>query len=87
MAVNPRKQAQQDEQGDLWVPVEKGLLKWEELAELSELLADRHPGRQAPSEITVFKSNRGQEITYVALAAAVFQKARVQGRGLVLDIV
>ncbi len=47
MAVNSRKQAQQDEQGDLWVPVEKGLLKWEELAELSELLAGHHPGRQA----------------------------------------
>ena len=86
MAVNSRKQAQQDEQGDLWVPVEKGLLKWDEVAELSELLAGRHPGRQAPSEITVFKNNGGQGITDVALAAAVFQKARAQGRGLALDI-
>lgn len=86
VAANSREQAQQDEQGDLWIPVQKGLLEWEEVVELSDLLAGRHPGRQSPSQITVFKNNGGQGITDVALASAVFQKASALGRGLVLDI-
>lgn len=86
VAVNSRAQAQQDEQGDLWIPVQKGILRWEDLVELSDLVAGRHPGRRSEDQITVFKNNGGQGMTDVAIASAVVRKARALGRGLVLDV-
>jgi ornithine cyclodeaminase len=45
------------EAGDLLQPLASGVLARERVrAELAELVAGAHPGRQSPNEITLFKS-------------------------------
>jgi ornithine cyclodeaminase/alanine dehydrogenase-like protein (mu-crystallin family) len=68
------------EGGDLLGPLQKGLLYPESLVELGQVVAGRHPGRQDAEQITLFKSH-GIALEDIALAAAVYQKARERGAG------
>jgi alanine dehydrogenase len=62
------------ESADLIEPVAAGTLDWLEVHELQEVVAGETPGRQAESDIVVFKSN-GIAAWDVAAAAAVVAKA------------
>jgi ornithine cyclodeaminase/alanine dehydrogenase-like protein (mu-crystallin family) len=77
-----REQAIQDEQADLFDPVQAGLLAWNEIGELAELVAGRIPGRTGDAQITVFKQNSDQGIGYMALARYVYDLARRVGLGI-----
>jgi ornithine cyclodeaminase/alanine dehydrogenase-like protein (mu-crystallin family) len=63
------------ESADLSEPVETGVLDWLEVHELHEVVGGELPGRQAPDDIVVFKSN-GIAAWDVAAAAAVVELAR-----------
>lgn len=76
-----RQQAIQDEQGDLAEPVERGLLRWEDIHDLSDLVAGRVPGRSGPQQITLFKQNSDQGVGMMALARLAHDKARAAGIG------
>jgi len=75
------EQAQQDEQGDLLEPVTKGLLQWQEIRGLGQLVAGKVPGRTDPKEITLFKQNSDQGVGFMALGRLVYDKARAAGLG------
>jgi alanine dehydrogenase len=62
------------ESADLIEPVEGGTLDWLEVHELQEVVGGQTPGRQADTDIIVFKSN-GLAAWDVAVAAAVVVKA------------
>jgi ornithine cyclodeaminase/alanine dehydrogenase-like protein (mu-crystallin family) len=62
------------ESADLIEPVASGVLDWLEVHELHEVVAGELPGRQAPDDIVVFKSN-GIAAWDVAAAAAVVERA------------
>jgi len=81
IVINSRAQAEQDGQGDLMVPIERGILTWDRVGELGELVGGRTPGRTSAEQITLFKNNAGQGIADVALAALVARRARELGRG------
>lgn len=68
------------EAGDLLAAVEAGALRWEEVTELSLIVAGRAPGREAPDEITLFKS-LGLAVEDIAVAARVYRRALAEGRG------
>jgi len=53
----------------------------ERAVELWELLAGRHPGRTSATQLTVFKSV-GTGLQDLALARAIYERARPLGRGL-----
>lgn len=72
--------------GELHHALEAGLIKREQVhAELSEIVAGRKPGRLSDEEITLFDST-GTALQDVSAAAAVYQKALSDGRGLRLDV-
>ncbi|MCI0529544.1 MAG: ornithine cyclodeaminase family protein, partial [Nitrospira sp.] len=73
------------ESGDLIVPIEKGIIHWGQIRELGEIVAGYVPGRRAPDEITLFKSN-GLAIEDVAVAAKVYELAKSQGVGVELPM-
>ena len=52
-----KQQAMMDEQADLFEPVEKGIISWDKIADLGELVVGKIAGRRSPQEITVFKQN------------------------------
>jgi alanine dehydrogenase len=68
------------ESGDLIEPVEVGVLDWLEVHELQEVVAGELPGRQAPDDIVLFKSN-GLAAWDVAIGAVAVERARERGVG------
>ncbi len=69
------------EAGDLVIPIRAGDLSADHVqAEIGEVLADRHPGRSRPDEITLFKS-LGLAIEDVVSGAYIERQARSRGRG------
>ncbi|MEE9144388.1 MAG: ornithine cyclodeaminase family protein [Candidatus Binatia bacterium] len=80
------QQAVQDEQGDIFDPVESGIIRWEQLIEIGPMIAGKREGRTKPDEITLFKNNAGQGVADVSLGALVLKKVKEKGRGQTLDI-
>jgi len=68
------------EAGDLLAAVEAGVLRWDEVTELSLIVAGRASGRGAADEITLFKS-LGLAVEDIAVAARVYRRAMAEGRG------
>jgi alanine dehydrogenase len=68
------------EAGDLIEPVAAGQLDWLEVQELHDVVAGELPGRQAETDIVVFKSN-GIAPWDVAIAHEVVRRARERGAG------
>ncbi|CAH2600919.1 Ornithine cyclodeaminase [Rhodovastum atsumiense] len=56
VAVDSRETARL-ESGDLLPAIEEGVLHWETLPELGDVLLGRHPGRSSEEQVTVFKSH------------------------------
>ena len=72
------------ESGDLIETVAAGQLDWLEVHELHEIVAGELPGRQADTDIVVFKSN-GIAPWDIALAHEVVSRARERGVGATLS--
>jgi ornithine cyclodeaminase/alanine dehydrogenase-like protein (mu-crystallin family) len=79
VCCDSREQAQA-EAGDLVEPVERGVLDWLEVHELSEVVAGETAGRQQDDDIVVFKS-LGIAAEDLAVAALVVERARECGLG------
>jgi ornithine cyclodeaminase/alanine dehydrogenase-like protein (mu-crystallin family) len=77
-----KEQAIMDEQADLFEPVERGIISWERISDLGELVAGKVAGRRTPEEITVFKQNSDQGVGFMALAKLAHEKARAHGLGI-----
>jgi ornithine cyclodeaminase/alanine dehydrogenase-like protein (mu-crystallin family) len=76
-----RQQGIYDEQGDLAEPIGKGLLQWQDIKDLSSLLAGQATGRTDGNQITLFKQNSDQGVGFMALARLMHDKARAAGIG------
>ena len=79
LVVDSRAQAPL-EAGDLQGAVERGLLDWDQLPELADVVAGRVPGRQSPTEITLFES-LGLGLEDITVAKRVYERARAAGLG------
>jgi alanine dehydrogenase len=86
IVVCSKSQAIQDEQGDLFDPVQAKIISWDQVAELGSLLNGEAPGRTSDRQITLFKNNAGQGIADVALGALAFKKILERGAGQELPI-
>jgi ornithine cyclodeaminase/alanine dehydrogenase-like protein (mu-crystallin family) len=82
IVINSRAQAEQDLQGDIMIPVERGVVGWDHLHELSELVGGKVPGRTESRQITLYKNNGAQGVADVALATFAAKKARALGLGM-----
>ncbi len=81
IAVNSREQVIQDQQADLYDPVQAGWLDWDRVAEIGWVLTGQAPGRTSDDQITLFKNNAGQGIADLAIAARAYDLARERGLG------
>lgn len=79
IAVDSLEQAK-IESGEFVMAVEKGLLIWERVKELRQVVAGQMSGRENSEQITLFKS-LGLAIEDVAAAAVIYQKAKEQRAG------
>ena len=82
IVANSREQAIQDQQGDFYEPVEKGILRWDQIGDLCDLLTGEIPGRTSPEQITLFKNNAGQGVADIAIASRIFDLASARELGV-----
>ncbi|MGH7378640.1 MAG: ornithine cyclodeaminase family protein [Candidatus Methylomirabilales bacterium] len=73
IVVDSKEQAQ-IECGDLIAPMSRGLLSWDQVHELGEVVAGKIAGRERPGDITLFES-QGLALEDMAVAAVVYRKA------------
>src|SRR5437899_5770033 len=69
-----------EESGDLVEPMKRGLITWDRVHEISEVVAGKVRGRTNADDITLFKSH-GIAIEDVAVGPLVFERARDRGIG------
>ena len=62
------------------MPASRGVILWEQLRELWQVVSGVVPGRNSPQDITLFKS-LGMALWDIAAAKAVYDKAVAQGIG------
>ena len=80
------QQAIQDEQADIFDPVNRGVIKWEQLIEIGSILAGNKEGRTRLDQITFYKNNAGQGVADVALGAKVLENIKAKKAGTTLNI-
>jgi ornithine cyclodeaminase/alanine dehydrogenase-like protein (mu-crystallin family) len=80
------QQAVQDEQADIFDPVGRGVIRWEQWIEIGSIIAGKKSGRSRPDQVTLFKNNAGQGVADVALGALVLEKVRQRGSGEALSV-
>jgi ornithine cyclodeaminase/alanine dehydrogenase-like protein (mu-crystallin family) len=80
------QQAMQDEQADIYDPVQRGVITWDQLIEIAAILAGKEDGRTKTDQITFFKNNAGQGVADVALGAKVLENVRKKSGGRTLNI-
>lgn len=67
---------------DIRIPMEMGVLRMSDIhGNIGEVVAGVKPGRESPTEITIFKST-GMTIAYVNIAAKIYAKAKEMGLGV-----
>jgi ornithine cyclodeaminase/alanine dehydrogenase-like protein (mu-crystallin family) len=79
--VHSKEVAQLDQSPDVWEVAQKGIMKWEAIQEVQDLVAGKIAGRTSPGQITVFNNNTGAGTQFAALGAAVLRRARAMGMG------
>jgi len=77
-----RQQGIHDEQGDFVEPIAKGALRWDDIKDLSSLVARKIAGRTGAKQITLFKQNSDQGVGFMAIARLAHDKARAAGIGV-----
>jgi ornithine cyclodeaminase/alanine dehydrogenase-like protein (mu-crystallin family) len=82
IGIASRELAIQDQQGDIYDPVEEGKISWDKIAELREIVVGQKPGRRERQDITVFKNNGGQGIAELAIADLILNRARERKLGI-----
>lgn len=80
------QQAVQDEQADIFDPVQRGVIQWGQLIEIGEILAGIKEGRTKAEQITFFKNNAGQGVADVALGAKVLENIQNKNAGQVFRL-
>lgn len=81
LIVVDSREVAKGECGDLLPAIEQGLLYWENIPDLGEILLERRPGRTAASQITLFESH-GMAVQDVYTGRHVLDSARESGIGV-----
>jgi ornithine cyclodeaminase/alanine dehydrogenase-like protein (mu-crystallin family) len=79
--VHAKDVARQDQSPDIWDASQKGIIAWEDIHEIQELVAGRAQGRTHSDQITLYNNNTGSGIQFAAVGAAVLKRARSLGLG------
>jgi alanine dehydrogenase len=77
-----QQQGIQDEQGDFIEPIKNGVIQWDDIKGLAQLVTGKVTGRTDENQITLFKQNSDQGVGFMALARLAHDKARDAGIGM-----
>jgi len=86
IGVNSRENIRVDQPGDFMERLEKGIISWDKIVEVGEVLNGIKPGRSRTDQVTLFKNTGGIGISDVAIGGLLYKKAKEKGLGLELPI-
>jgi ornithine cyclodeaminase/alanine dehydrogenase-like protein (mu-crystallin family) len=81
-----KAQAIDSQQGDIYWPVQNGVIDWSKVVEISDALAGKVKGRTDDDQIILYKNQGGQGIVDIALAKKCYDLAKQYGKGYELKI-
>lgn len=81
-----KEQAIDSQQGDIYWPVQSGVITWDKVVEIADVLAGKAKGRTDDKQIILYKNQGGQGIIDIALAKRCYELAREMGKGYELNI-
>lgn len=76
-----KEQAIDSQQGDIYWPVQSGVIGWDKVVDIADVLAGRVKGRTDDRQIILYKNQGGQGIIDIALAKRCYELARQNGKG------
>lgn len=79
--VHSKEVARLDQSPDIWELAQRGIKKWDEIAEIQDLISGKVSGRMTADEITVFNNNTGAGLQFAGVGASVLRRAREMGLG------
>lgn len=86
IVVNSKEQIERDKQPELYKPLQRGDLSWDDIYEIGDLLTKNNVhGRSSAYQITYHNNNVGMGIQFAALGRLLYEKAREQGLGTSID--
>jgi ornithine cyclodeaminase/alanine dehydrogenase-like protein (mu-crystallin family) len=74
--VHSKEVARLDQSPDVWEAAQQGIVQWDSIHEIQDLVAGKAAGRTTSDQITVFNNNTGAGTQFAALGAAVVRRAR-----------
>jgi len=81
-----KAQALDSQQGDIYWPVQNGVIGWDKVVEISDVLAGKVKGRTNDKQIILYKNQGGQGIVDIALAKQCYDLAKQHGKGFEMNI-
>jgi len=84
--TNWHESVEQENQAGLMEPLNAGLISWDKIHELGELLSGAFPGRTSEDQITYHANNNGTAAADLALAKYVYDECKRMGRGIALEL-
>lgn len=79
--INDKESVYANRQVELLDPIERGLISWEKVHELGDVVVSRVKGRSRPEELVYYKNNTGMGIQFAAAASVLYRKALERGLG------
>lgn len=76
--------AMRQQAADLAEPIAAGVLRWDDVSSLCDLIAGKVGGRATADEITLFKNDAGMGLQFAALAPMAYERALDAGIGTAL---
>ena len=71
-----RRLARLDQSPDVWDIAQNGIIQWDSIVEVQDLVAGKAKGRTYADQITVFNNNTGAGTQFAAVGSAVLRRAR-----------
>ena len=81
IVINDRNAVVPNNQIELLGPIERGIISWDKVSELGQVVSGNVPGRSNADEIIYYKNNTGMALQWVVPGAEVVQRARAAGVG------